>query len=69
MQMSLVTEHTAFFSAMIEMTRQVHHVFALWQGCNFSRIEALDFRVFVHAYSINSLTNTCSRIRYKKQIV
>ena len=36
MQMSLVTEHTAFFSAMIEMTRQVHHVFALWQGCNFS---------------------------------
>ena len=47
MQMSLVTEHTAFFSAMIEMTRQVHHVFALWQGCNFSRIEALDFRVFV----------------------
>ena len=58
-----------FFWAMIEMTRQVHHVFALWQGCNFSRIEALNFRVFEHAYSINSLTNTCSRIRYKKQIV
>ena len=50
------------------MTRHVHHVFALWQGCNFSRIEALDFRVFVHAYSINSLTNACSRIRFKKQI-
>ena len=24
-------EHTVFFSAMIEMTRHVHHVFALWQ--------------------------------------
>ena len=37
------------FSAMIEMTHHLHHVFGLWQWCNFSRI---DFRVFMHAYSI-----------------
>ena len=24
-------EYTVFFSGMIEMTRRVHHVFALWQ--------------------------------------
>ena len=34
---------------MIEMTRHVLHVFGLWLCCYFSRI---DFRVFLHAYSI-----------------
>ena len=35
------------------MTRHVHHVLTLWQWCNFSRIEAIDFRVFfTHNQSI-----------------
>ena len=36
-----------FISAVIEMMH--HHVFGLWQSCDFSRI---DFRVFIHAFSI-----------------
>ena len=42
-------ESCGLFLAMIEMSRHVHHVFGLWQWCNFSGI---DFRVFIHAYSI-----------------
>ena len=34
---------SGLFSAMIEMTRHVHHVFALRQWCYFSQIEALNF--------------------------
>ena len=56
------------FDDMIEMTSHVqsdvHHVFALRQRYNFSRIEALDFHVFIVAYSINSETNR--QIRCKK---
>ena len=29
-----------------------HHAFDLWQWCNFSRIEALEFGVITHAYSL-----------------
>ena len=31
------------FSGMIEMTCHVNHFFDLWQWCNFSGIEALEF--------------------------
>ena len=41
-------------SAMIEMTRHVHHVSAIFLS---NRGSCLDFRVFIHAYSINSETN------------
>ena len=34
---------------MIEITRHVQRVFGLWELCYFSRIE---FRVFIHTYSI-----------------
>ena len=40
MQMSLVMSMRRVFLAMIEMIR---HVFALWQWCHFSQIEARDF--------------------------
>ena len=46
MQMSLMMS-VQFISAVIEMMR--HHVFGLWQSCDFSWI---DFRVFIHAFSI-----------------
>ena len=32
----------------------VDHVLAFWQWCNFSRIKALDFRVFIHAHVLKS---------------
>ena len=53
-----------FFLAMVEMAHHVHGIFAFWEWCNFSQIEALDFHVFIHAYSINSETNRW--IPYKK---
>ena len=34
---------------MIEITRHVQRVFGLWELCYFSQIE---FRVFIHTYSI-----------------
>ena len=40
------------FSAMTEMTCQVHHFFALWQWCNFSCT-----RIYLQMYSINLETN------------
>ena len=46
MQMSLMVS-IQFISAVIEMMH--HHVFGLWQSCDFSWI---DFRVFIHAFSI-----------------
>ena len=39
---------------MIEVMRVVDHVLAFWQWCNFSRIKALDFRVFIHAHVLKS---------------
>ena len=42
------------FSAMIEMMRYLHHIFASWQWRNFSQIKAFDFRLFIYTYSINS---------------
>ena len=53
MQMSLVMS-MRFMSAMIEMTRHVHHVSAIFLSNGAS---CIDFRVFIHAYSINSETN------------
>ena len=46
MQMSLAMSMRFIFG---DVTRHAHHVFGLWQWCNFSQI---DFRVFMHAYSI-----------------
>ena len=58
-------EHAVYFRQWLKWrTSNVHQVFALWQWCNFSRIKALDFRLFIHVFSINLETN--SRIRYKK---
>ena len=45
--------HAILFSAMIEMMRYLHHIFASWQWCNFSRFEAFDFLLFIYTYSIN----------------
>ena len=42
MQMGLVMS-MRFIWAMIEMTSHVNHSFDLWQRCNFSGIEALEF--------------------------
>ena len=53
MQMSLVMS-MRFMPAMIEMTRHVHHVSALFLP---NRGSCIDFRVFIHACSINSETN------------
>ena len=50
MQMSLVISMRFYFGDDGN-DAPFHHVFALWQWSNFSRIEVLDFRVFVHAYS------------------
>ena len=38
MQMSLVMS-TWFILVMIEMTHHVHHIFGLWQWCNFSWLD------------------------------
>ena len=44
MQMSLeMSMRFIFDSAMIEMTCHVNHFFDIWQLCNFSGIEALEF--------------------------
>ena len=43
----------------VEMTHHVHHIFAIWHRCNFSRTETLDFRVFKY---------TCTQIT-QKQII
>ena len=56
MQMSLVMGMPFLFSAMTEMMHYLHHIFASWQLCNFSQIEAFDFRLFIYMYSINSET-------------
>ena len=48
-----------FFSGIIEMTRHVHQVFALYND-----VVSPDFHVFIHVHSINSETNP--RIRYNK---
>ena len=53
MQMSLVMS-MRFMSAMIEMSRHVHHASALFLS---NRGSCIDFRVFIHACSINSETN------------
>ena len=45
MQISLVMS-TWFILVMIEMTHHVHHIFGLWQWCNFSWLD------FIHTYSI-----------------
>ena len=50
MQMSLVISMRFYFGDDGN-DAPFHHVFALWQWSNFSGIEALDFLVFVHAYS------------------
>ena len=62
MQMSLVMSMRGLFSAIIEMTRHVHHVFFFFG--NDGNFEALDFCVCIHAPSINSETNR--RMRHKK---
>ena len=62
------------FSAMIEMTRHVDHLFDLWQWWNFSRIEALEFsRIYTRVlpaptdvFPVLANTRTKSiRVRYK----
>ena len=53
MQMSLVMS-MRFMSAMIEMTRHVHHVSALFLS---NRGSCIDFHIFIDACSINSETN------------
>ena len=51
MQMSLMIS-MRLFSAMTEITHLVDNVrvLAVWQSCHFPRIEAIDFRVIMHAY-------------------
>ena len=39
----LVMRACGLFLAMIEMTGHVNNFFDLWQSCNFSGIEALEF--------------------------
>ena len=55
--MQMVIEHAEFFfrGFIFKYSRHVHHVFALLQI-----IEALEFRVFIHAFSIHTETNRCT---------
>ena len=64
-----------FFSAMIKMTCHVNHLFDLWQWCNFSGIETLAFRVFIHTkspqpqtYFWSSLTRLLTQFRNKWKV-
>ena len=65
MQMSLVMGMPFLFSAMTEMMHYLNHIFASWQLCNFSQIEAFDFRLFIYMYSINSETIVEHHIKSK----
>ena len=65
MQMSLVMGMPFLFSAMTEMMHYLNHIFACWQLCNFSQIEAFDFRLFIYMYSINSETIVEHHIKSK----
>ena len=69
MQISLLMSMW-FFLGMIEMMLHVHHIFALWQWCNFSWIEAPHFYVFIHCLPNqfrNELSNTILKSKYAEE--
>ena len=63
-KLSLYAKGCGLFSAVIEMTRHIYHVSALFLS---NRGLCIDFREFIHACSIISETNR-RRMRYTKEI-
>ena len=53
-QMRLVMSMRPIFGDDWNDARQLTTFLAVWQWCNFPRFEALDFRVIIHVYYINT---------------